>query len=439
MLLDKTFDERAKKNKLAVGFDLRNDFTQISFCMLNQSVPDTFSMVAGEEEFDIPTLLCRLKEQDKWLIGREALEAAHRGEGILVEDLILLAKGKTSAYLEEKEYPIETIFELFIKKCLLMVAPLGKIEDVVAIAVTLRELDDNLMQVIKKAVENIFKSEIALSFLTYEDCFFQYLIHQPQEMWMHDVLLYHYRKDGIMSYYMQMNRSVTPCVCFIEKAFHPQMKMTDMSEFSDQEKQAYLQQLDDAFLEMNHTLCDGKTLACTFLLGERFAGNWCKQSIQYLCKAGRVFQGTNLFSKGACYHAREKAAPSSLLQEYCYLSEDKLKANIGIICNDRGEDKTLTLLKAGTSWFEATADFDVILVKDNRISLVISPIDGSNYKVADITLEGFQARGNRTNRMGIHLEMTDKETMQVEIRDKGFGEFFASTGQIWRESFSVVS
>ena len=59
MLLDKTFDERAKKNKLAVGFDLRNDFTQISFCMLNQSVPDTFSMVAGEEEFAIPTLLCR--------------------------------------------------------------------------------------------------------------------------------------------------------------------------------------------------------------------------------------------------------------------------------------------------------------------------------------------------------------------------------------------
>lgn len=439
MLLDKTFDERAKKNKMAVGFDLRNDFTQISYCMLNQSVPDTFSMVAGREEFDMPTLLCRVKNQDRWLIGREALEASQRGEGILVEDLVLMAKGNTNAYLEEKEYPIETVFELFIKKCLLMVVPLGKLEDVVSIAFSLRETDENLMQIIKKAVEHISKNEIELSFLTYEDCFFQYLIHQPQEMWMHDVLLYHYRKDGVMSYYLQMNRNVTPSVCFIKKEFYPQMKMTDMSVYQEQEKQAYLQQLDEAFLEINHTLCDGKNLTSTFLLGERFAGNWCKQSIQYLCRAGRVFQGTNLFSKGACYHAREKAAPSALMQEYCYLSEDKLKANIGIICNEMGEDKTKTLLKAGTSWFDAVCDFDVIMLKDNHISLVISPIDGRNNKIADITLEGFQARGNRTNRLGIHLEMSDKNTMQVEIKDKGFGEFFASTGQIWRENFSVVS
>lgn len=439
MLLDKTFDERAKKNKMAVGFDLRNDFTQLSFCMLTQSVPDTFSTVAGREEFDMPTLLCRMKEQDKWLIGKEALEVSHQGDGILVEDLILLAKGNTSAWIEEMEYPIVNIFELFIKKCLLMVVPHGKLEDVVSIAFALRELDESVMQVIRKAVENIYKTEVMISFVSYEDCFFQYLIHQPVEMWMHDVLLYHYRKDGIVSYYLQMNRNVSPCVCFIDKVTYPQMKMADMSAFSEQEKTAYLQQLDEAFLEINHAVCDGKTLTSTFLLGERFSQNWCKQSIQYLCKAGRVFQGTNLFSKGACYHAREKAAPSTLMQEYCYLSDDKLRANIGIVCNEMGEDKTKTLLKAGTSWFEATIDFDVILIKDNTISLVVSPIDGSACKVADITLEGFHARGNRTNRLGIHLEMSDKETIQVEIKDKGFGEFFASTGQIWRESFSVVS
>ena len=48
MLIDKTLDELTKKNKIVVGFDLGNDYSQISYCRYNQSMPDTVSLVMGE-------------------------------------------------------------------------------------------------------------------------------------------------------------------------------------------------------------------------------------------------------------------------------------------------------------------------------------------------------------------------------------------------------
>lgn len=48
MLIDKALDEITKKNKVVVGFDLGNDYSQISYCRQNQSMPDTISLVMGE-------------------------------------------------------------------------------------------------------------------------------------------------------------------------------------------------------------------------------------------------------------------------------------------------------------------------------------------------------------------------------------------------------
>ena len=58
MLIDRALDEITKKNKVVVGFDLGNDYSQISYCRQNQSMPDTISLVMGEEQYNIPTLLC---------------------------------------------------------------------------------------------------------------------------------------------------------------------------------------------------------------------------------------------------------------------------------------------------------------------------------------------------------------------------------------------
>ena len=51
MFLDKALDEIGRKNKIVIGLDLTNDYVQISYCRLDQSMPDTVSLVMGEEQY----------------------------------------------------------------------------------------------------------------------------------------------------------------------------------------------------------------------------------------------------------------------------------------------------------------------------------------------------------------------------------------------------
>lgn len=425
-----------KANRVIVGFDLGNDYSQLSCCRQNQSMPDTISMVMGEEQYNIPTLLCKntdTQEGTLWSMGNEALKNSKEGRGVLVEDLVLLAKNNVTVNVGEEVLSSQSLLEIFIKKALSLVAAYTGSDDIAGVAFTMKDMNPNLMDMLKSIIGHISSGKMEVFFQSHEDCFFQYIIHQPEEMWIHDVLLYDYRTDGIKSYLLSMNRKTNPVACFVEASSYPQMKITDMTSKSDDEKEAFYRQLDSALLEIVREHCENKSVTSVFLLGDYFSKNWCKESLKYMCKGRRVFQGNNLFSKGACYGARERVFPSTLSASYIYLSEDKLRANISLIC-DKGQNEIYhPVLSAGINWFDAKKSIDVMLVKNNVITLNIVPVDGNRTRVARISLEGLKVRGNKTNRVGLNFFMEDPNAVQIEITDKGFGDFFPSTGQVWRE------
>lgn len=425
-----------KKNKAVVGFDLGNDYSQISYCREDQSMPDTMSLVMGEEQFNIPTVLCRRHGTgvaDAWSIGKEALQDVSEGKGILVEDLVLLAKNNVSVKTEGEDIAADNLLAVFIRKTIAILSVHVRTNDIEAIAFTMRDMNRQLMENVKKAAKEAGLEDKRLYFLSHEDCFFQYMIHQPGEMWIHDVLLYDYRSDGVKSYLLQMNRKTNPVACFIESNLFPEMKPIDVSQKQEAAKNAFYRQLDAELLEIAKAQCEKHNITSVFLLGDFFSREWCKESLRYLCRERRVFQGNNLFSKGACYGAREKVFASTLSTSYIYLSDDKLRANIGMSC-DRGQEEIyFPILDAGTSWYDAKREFDVMLTQNNSFTLNIVPVDGSKTRLAKISLEGLKVRGNKTNRVGLRFFMEDPQAVQIEITDKGFGEFFPSTGRIWKE------
>ena len=430
------FADMLRKNKAVVGFDLGNDYSQISYCRADQSMPDTMSLVMGEEQYNIPTVLGRrhgADESSAWSIGKEALKDVSEGKAVLVEDLVLLAKNNVSVKVENEDITADALLAVFIRKTLAVLSMYVRTEDIEAIAFTMRDMNSQLMENVKKAAQQAGLKEKRLYFLSHEDCFFQYMIHQPQEMWIHDVLLYDYRSDGVKSYLLQMNRKTNPVACFIESDLFPEMKPVDISQKQEAAKNAFYRQLDAELLEIAKKQCEKHNITSVFLLGDYFSRDWCKESLRFLCRERRVFQGNNLFSKGACYGAREKVFASTLSTSYVYLSDDKLRANIGMTC-DRGQEEIyFPILDAGTNWYDAKREFDVMLTKNNTFTLNIAPVDGSKTRLAKISLEGLKVRGNKTNRVGLRFFMEDSQAVQIEITDKGFGEFFPSTGRMWRE------
>jgi hypothetical protein len=422
-----------KRNKVVVGIDFGNSYSQISYCRADQSMPETISLVMGEEQYNIPTLLCRKKCEDgslDWSVGKEALKNSAEGQGSLVEDLVLVVKNDVTLKVGEEEFSADELLEIFIRKLIGLLSAYTGGDDIAAVTFTMRDLTPELMEKIKACSALIFKKNTNIYFLSHEDCFFQYMIHQPEEMWIQDVLLYDYRVDGVKSYLLSMNRKTIPVACFIESAFHADMRVEDLKDKKPEEK-------DKLFLDILRKNCEEKIVTSVFLLGEYFSKEWCRESLKYMCRGRRVFQGNNLFSKGACYGAREKTFPSTLATSYIYLSDDKLKANVGMTCDKGQTEIYYPILNAGTSWFEADKSLDVMLVKGNLITLNIVPIDGNISRTAKISLEGLKVRGNKTNRVGLHFYMENPTALWLEITDLGFGEIFPSTGQVWKECIPV--
>ena len=172
---------------------------------------------------------------------------------------------------------------------------------------------------------------------------------------------------------MECNKRTTPIVAYIHDEEFPFHGMSD--------------QKDNELISIAKEICEGNLISSVYLIGEGFSEEWMKDSLRYLCKGRRVFQGNNLYSKGACYCLKEKHLGSDVGQEFVFLGNEKLKANIGLRVFRRGDESYYALLDAGINWFEAQFTGEFYLQDSKELELVITPLNGKNVKVISVPLE----------------------------------------------------
>lgn len=437
MFLDKKSEEQNNRysGRVTVGMELSDESAQISFFTPDAEQPETLSTIAGKEQFRVPTVVAKVSGKDQWLYGQEALERAQKGEAFLVKDLIFLAEQRLPVVIEALEYDPADLLGLFMKRFLFLLNTIISTDKIESVQITVKNLTPNLLTSLEQAVLLLHLPKASFYFASYKESFFQYILHQDRVLWNQEVLLFSYEKDGLQACRLFMNRHTEPVVTFIEEEMYPGMRRVDLSKAQDREEEA--RALDKAFFDIAQKLCYGRSISTVYLLGDGFDKEWCKDSLRFLCNNRRVFQGNNLYSKGACYGALEKLTPSVLMQSYIYLSDDKLKANLGMQVMRQGKEVYMALLDAGTSWYEAKLNCDFILEDDNMLPIIVTPINGKNIKVAEISLEGMAIRGNKTNRIHMDVHMKDEKTVSVTVNDLGFGELYPASGQVWQEEFEL--
>ena len=128
-------------DKIIIGYDLGNEFSQISYSYLSQdSEVETLSCVAGEEHYNIPTILCKRQGTGQWFFGREALRFAQDNpqEAIVVEGLVELALAGEQVLIDEEAYEPVALLTLFMKRSLGLLSMVSAPERVVAMMITCR-------------------------------------------------------------------------------------------------------------------------------------------------------------------------------------------------------------------------------------------------------------------------------------------------------------
>lgn len=420
--------------KIVIGYDLGKMFSQVSYYAVGDTDPCTVSPVAGTEQYNIPTVLCKRARVSQWYYGREALK--NQGEeGILVDHLLEKALQGEDVLVEDTTYDPVALLTLFIKRSLATLNMQVSLNRAEVFMFTVEELSPRMVEVLGKIVAGLQLKCPQIYFQSHIESFYYYMLHQQAELWKREVFVFEYN-DCLRTLRFQCNRNTTPKVVFIEHLDYPDMKRISFSQ-DETERTIQQQELDEQFGQLCEECLRDADVSTIFLIGEGFKEGWTRQSLKILCRNRRVFQGNNLYSKGACYSGMEKLKPGEHTGEYVYLGEDKLKSNIGMKALRRGEDSYLAILDAGVNWYEARTDFDLILESGNVLCFTITPLTGANITEKTVTLDGLPERPRSTTRLRIHAEMTAVHTLTLEITDMGFGELFKSSGRAWTHTLQV--
>ena len=428
-------DSFRKKNigKYIIGYELGKEHVQISYLKIGEKEPETLSMVAGQEEYNIPFVLYKQEDKNLWYIGKDALMKQQELGGLLLKHLLEIAREQELLEVNLETYDTAALLALFVKRSLAYLNMIVPTQRIAAIMFTTDNLDQKTVEILRKMEEYLQMPQIMIQFMGKEESFFYYNLHTDPALWSNQVYLYELQEHELISYNLSLNRQTKPIVTIIERKEYEEFPIPEGDELSVEEKELW----DQIFLKNITEDMDSKIVSAVYLIGDGFRGEWYRKSVRYLCMKRRVFLGNNLYSKGACYAFQDKMEPSELSASYVYLGTDKLKANVGMEILRQGAPSYLAILDGGSSWHDSKKEWDMILEEDNRLVFRITPLDGKNVTKTEIVLHGLLRNKVPLCRVHVQSYMETPTRMKLKIREKGFGEFYPSTGQYWEETIEL--
>lgn len=400
---------------LVLGIDLCDSYTQIS-CL------------EDERSWLIPTVICREKQAENWYIGEEAYGHTLIGDGVIIDKLLKLASRRGTATIGGIRYEAVTLLECFFRKVLDLPRKEYGIRSIRQIVVTLQTIDVAVMEALRTCAAKLGLTDRQLRVISHTESFIYYVMSQKKELWNNQVGVFSLSADNFCYYELKVQRGMKRMAVIAECERLEEGFNLDILESSPGGKLA-----DKILCSCGERLLQKKLYSSVFLTGKGFLSqDWAPEFMKLLCTKRRVYIENELFSKGAAYRAEDFTRSKTVYPFIC-LCEGHLKTNVTMNVLRGGQELSLTLASAGDNWFEIKADADIIPDPVEEIELLITTLDNRKKKIVKIPLEGFPRRPPRTTKVRVEISFLDEQTMQVVLRDQGFGELFPATDVFVRQ------
>lgn len=412
-------------DKLVIGYDLSNEYAQISFSHQNEETLQMVSLIEGAEQYNIPACLFKRNGINQWFFGKDAEAYSNVEEGFMITNLLEQALIGEEVSVEETYFDPIALLTLFVKRSLSLVGD-GTLKGKIAgIMFSVPNLNGRTIAVLNQLASLLDLKETPIYFQGREESIYHFQIHQAKELWKQDVMVYDFTLHNMKSYHFFQNKHTKPVVVFVEAVTHEEAVQSETAT------------LDMVFKGIIDRTTQGKEISSAYLIGDGFAGDWCKESLRILCHNRRVFRGNNLYSKGACYSMQERLRTEREPAERIFLGKDKLKANVGMNVVRKQVASYLALLNGGENWYDSKKECDIILPLGNAFSIMITPLDGRNVKTVEVELQGLPMREEKTTRLHLTVSMEAENIVRIQVKDMGFGEIIPSTGQIFTQEITL--
>lgn len=416
------------KDRIVMGFDLSDEFSQISYMYMGDKEPQTVSTTPSGENMCIPTKLGKVAGENTWVFGDAASKLEEEGNGTVLTGLMESARRGALVSVEGREYDPTDILALYMKKCFSLLQLVAPIEKVTAIVITVDHPDADTIAILERAITTLRIKPEKVFYQSHSESAYNYMLHQKKELWIHDVLILHIKEEDLFIRAVKKNINTNPTVVMMEENSFK----TVSNSLVKSANEVQIKSLDHSLKTVLSGFLEDRYVSSVFLLGEGFEGDWYPESLKYMCKNRRVFGGNNMFSKGACYGALEKISESAEASSHVYLGKDKVKANVGMKVIKEGEETYMALLDAGKNWYETSRECEFILDHEDTLTFTVTPLNGKNKKDVPMYLTGMPVRPPKATRINVILKMISDRKLLITVTDMGFGEFFEPSGYQWK-------
>ena len=344
----------AEDRKLMVGMDLCDGVTQLSCCRLesDEAVP-VGRLVGKEREYECPTVLSFHPSRKEWLFGTDAIVASEKRKVILFRHMIQqISENREVSSGDMTITGVDALARFFVKvlSCLKEYFPNETIRKLV---VTVFDNNDNLTETITEAMKQIGIGSDRLVIQPHRQSYMYYALCQKKELWMNDVGLFEFGREGMFYSQLHIDRRSIPYIVGVRQKDLSDTLNWDMMEHDSSFRIEY------AFTNLANTQLHKQMVTTIYVSGEGFEGEWADAALRQLCTGRRVFRGSNLFTKGACYAAREFAGQGPM-KDFLFLDEEMICNNISIRVYRDAKMQELVLARAGTPWKDVDVSVDLI-------------------------------------------------------------------------------
>lgn len=420
-------DQKDEKKGILAGVDLDQDVVQVSCYHNTMEEPQTVGPFVGVDKFEIPLCLYMLPSSGQWFYGEGAKEYKGAKEGIYIDNIWQGCLLDKSILIQGQTYSYTALMVIFLKKVLRLCSQLGKESHITGLTLTVQELDDETIAVLQKITKNLQIPVKNVFFQDYKESFAYYVINQEKELWNREVFLFYFTGTRFLGYQLVVNQKIKPYEILIEQVLQ--------EEFSQPEEQDPLALgLDGWFEKQIEKLFGKRLISAVYLIGRGFENDWMRASLRLLCHGRRVFQGKNLFTKGACYACMELLEWKK--RTGLYKSGQALACQVRIPVIIKHKPEYVYVANPGEAWYAADCSIECIMDDCSEVNLeIIKP----EKKVEVITLKTAELpkRPNLATRLQIHVEFLSSSTGRIVVRDMGLGEMYEASGLEWKKEFPL--
>lgn len=424
----------SEERNLIIGFDFSDDFTQISRYNEKSFEAESIGEIQGDDNYLIPTVLAVHETSKDWLYGDEALACVNRGEAILVDHLVNKVLEKKDIVVCDVRFSTITIVEKYFRKVLLLLKKHFPNENIKQLMVTIEKFDSYLIDTIYAALENMGILKDRVSIQSHGQSYIYYALSQKKELWMNDVGMFDFNEQGLQYYQISIDRRNHPMVVgLLCKDFTQTLCYNMLEECAcdgTSMQGANFENIEYIFENITNHVLHKQIISTLYLTGNGFEGEWADRVIKELCIGRRIFKGMNLYTKGACYAARE-VLNKGRFEDFIFISEEMVANEVTMKTYYDAKLNDVVLVNAAASWHEIDHKFDVILDDEKEIAFVVKNVLKRESKKLLFALDGLVTRPNKMTRLTIKVKCLDKHTCMITVKDKGFGEFYPSTNRIW--------